>query len=194
MALSLSGGANKGSYEAGVLHGLNHLLNISDVAYDVVSGISAGAINSGAIALWDPMDGKEMSEWLVGMWQNMTSNKVYQLWPGGFEEGLMNQSGILNSDPLLETMKNITYSFGEYKRSIVVGAVDINTGNFVTFSNDNTTSLKDFPYRIVSSASIPTIFPHRKLNNMTLVDGGVIYGTNLISAAKKCLDLVDNFT
>ena len=52
--MALSGGANKGAYEAGVLYGLNHLMNTSDLAYDVVSGISAGAINAAAIALWDP--------------------------------------------------------------------------------------------------------------------------------------------
>ena len=48
----MSGGANKGAYEAGVVHGLSHLLNNSDAYYDVVSGVSAGALNSAAIALW----------------------------------------------------------------------------------------------------------------------------------------------
>ncbi len=50
----MSGGANKGAYEAGVIYGLNHLLNPADFAYDVVSGVSAGAINSGGVAMWAP--------------------------------------------------------------------------------------------------------------------------------------------
>lgn len=50
----MSGGANKGAYEAGVVHGLSHLLNGTDAHYDVVSGVSAGALNSAGIAMWAP--------------------------------------------------------------------------------------------------------------------------------------------
>jgi predicted acylesterase/phospholipase RssA len=50
----MSGGANKGAYEAGVVHGLSRLLNGTDSYYDVVSGVSAGALNSAAMALWAP--------------------------------------------------------------------------------------------------------------------------------------------
>jgi predicted acylesterase/phospholipase RssA len=53
-ALVMSGGANKGAYEAGVAHGLSRLLNGTDAHYDVVSGVSAGALNSAAMAYWAP--------------------------------------------------------------------------------------------------------------------------------------------
>ena len=53
-ALVMSGGANKGAYEAGVIHGLSHLLNGTDAHYDVVSGVSAGALNAAALAMWRP--------------------------------------------------------------------------------------------------------------------------------------------
>jgi len=48
----MSGGGNKGSYEAGVVYGLTHLLPASDVTYDVVSGVSAGAMNAAGISIW----------------------------------------------------------------------------------------------------------------------------------------------
>ena len=50
----MSGGASKGSYEAGVLYGMYH--NAEDKSkfeYDVISGVSAGAINAGFLALFD---------------------------------------------------------------------------------------------------------------------------------------------
>lgn len=72
-ALVLSGGANRGAYEAGVIHGLSRLLNGTDAYYDVVSGVSAGALNSGAMAMWAPSQALEMSEWLVQFWQNTTN-------------------------------------------------------------------------------------------------------------------------
>ncbi len=80
----MSGGANKGAYEAGVVHGLSHLLNGTDAHYDVVSGVSAGALNSAGIAMWPSDQPKEMSEWLVGFWKTVTSDMVYQNWPNGF--------------------------------------------------------------------------------------------------------------
>ena len=73
----MSGGANKGAYEAGVVHGLSHLLNGTDAHYDVVSGVSAGALNSAGIAMWAPEQPKEMSEWLVGFWKTVNSDMVY---------------------------------------------------------------------------------------------------------------------
>ena len=49
MALALSGGGAKGSYEAGALWGLvMNNDNKTKFAYDVVTGVSAGAINTSA--------------------------------------------------------------------------------------------------------------------------------------------------
>ena len=51
-ALILSGGSNNGAWETGVMWGLTHYGTVSDYAWDVVSGVSAGAINTGGIATW----------------------------------------------------------------------------------------------------------------------------------------------
>ena len=45
-ALVLSGGGSHGSYEAGVVNGLTYNSQAEDIAYNVVVGISTGAINS----------------------------------------------------------------------------------------------------------------------------------------------------
>jgi len=73
-ALALSGGANRGSYEAGVIYGMSHILKSSDLSYDVVTGVSAGALNAGAISLFPIGQEKEMSEWLVNLWQHLTTD------------------------------------------------------------------------------------------------------------------------
>ena len=51
-ALVLSGGSNNGAWEAGVIWGLTHYGDPADYTWDVVSGVSAGAINTGGIATW----------------------------------------------------------------------------------------------------------------------------------------------
>ena len=53
-ALVLSGGGSNGAWEAGVIWGLVHYGNPDDFKWDVVSGVSAGAINSAGIGVWAP--------------------------------------------------------------------------------------------------------------------------------------------
>ena len=63
-ALVLSGGSNNGAWEIGVLWGLAHYGDPTDFYWDVVSGISAGAINTAGIAGWKPEEVLEMTEHL----------------------------------------------------------------------------------------------------------------------------------
>jgi len=55
IALALSGGGSNGAWEAGVLWGLAHdNPNVEDFYYEVVTGVSAGAINSAGLAGFSP--------------------------------------------------------------------------------------------------------------------------------------------
>ena len=68
-ALVMSGGGSKGAYEAGVLWGLiKSTTDISKFAYDVVTGVSAGAINTGAVSVFKPGDELNMVEFLSDNW------------------------------------------------------------------------------------------------------------------------------
>ena len=67
-ALALSGGANHGAWEAGVIWGLQHYGNPEDYTWDVVTGVSAGAINTAAISVFAPEDSVNMSEYLSSAW------------------------------------------------------------------------------------------------------------------------------
>ena len=45
-ALVMSGGANKGVYELGVIHGLVNILKEGETRWDVLSGVSTGSLNA----------------------------------------------------------------------------------------------------------------------------------------------------
>jgi len=51
-ALVMSGGGNNGAWEAGVIWGMLNYGDPADFAWDVVTGISAGSINTSALAGW----------------------------------------------------------------------------------------------------------------------------------------------
>jgi predicted acylesterase/phospholipase RssA len=63
-ALILSGGANNGAWEAGVIWGLLHNGDPKDYEWDVISGISAGSLNTAALSPWKIGREYEASEWL----------------------------------------------------------------------------------------------------------------------------------
>jgi len=48
------------------------------------------------------------------------------------------------------------------------------------------------PLAVVSSASIPFVFPHRQYKDYILMDGGTVWNTNIVTAADKCRQLVDD--
>ena len=189
-ALVMSGGANKGAYEAGVLHGLSHLLNGSDAHYDVVSGVSAGALNSAGVAMFPPNKPIEMSEWLVGFWRKVSTDMIYQSWPGGFEEGFYNESGIFDSSPLYNTLvETMAELGGVIQRKIVVAAVDVENGDYVTYTELNT-SPEEFPRAALASSSIPFVFPNQQIGGRVLMDGGTVWNTNIASAIDRCRETV----
>ena len=81
-ALVLSGGSNNGAWETGVIWGLSHYGTASDFAWDVVSGVSGGAINTGGIATWPAGSEVEMTEWLSNKWANITTDDIWTLREG----------------------------------------------------------------------------------------------------------------
>lgn len=76
-ALVLSGGSNNGAWEVGVMWGLTNYGNPTDYYWDVVSGISAGAINTSGTAGWKPEEVIEMNQYLSDSWLTQTNDQVY---------------------------------------------------------------------------------------------------------------------
>jgi len=80
----MSGGGSNGAWEVGVLWGLAHdNPNIEDFYYDVVTGVSAGAINTAALAGYAPDQLLEMSEFMSDTWANIDNSDIYEFWPEG---------------------------------------------------------------------------------------------------------------
>jgi hypothetical protein len=73
---------------------------------------------------------------------------------------------------------------------MVVSTVDTISGAYLQF--DETTPREEVAQAIISSASIPAVFPDQKYKGYVLMDGGTVWNTNLISAVEKCMDLVDD--
>ena len=78
-ALAMSGGGSKGAFEAGALYGL--IMNDPDKTkyeYDVVTGVSAGSINTGAVSLFKKGDEVNMVQFLSDTWAGASDGDIYK--------------------------------------------------------------------------------------------------------------------
>lgn len=190
-ALALSGGANHGAWEAGVMWGLNHYGNPEDFAWDVVTGVSAGAINTCAISVFAPGDGVAMSEFVSETWATCTSPDIWVEWPEGAAAALTSEAGVLDDSPALSFMSDAIAPYETIKRKFTVAAVNIETGQYETFNNENT-SFEELPQAALSSSSIPGAFPPQHFHDMYLMDGGTVWDINVDSAIQQCLEIVED--
>ena len=73
-ALAMSGGGSNGAWESGMLYGFAHSANPQDFYYDVITGISAGAINTAGLAGFAPSDVIAASEFLSDTWNTLSND------------------------------------------------------------------------------------------------------------------------
>jgi len=154
----MSGGGTFGSYEAGVLWGL--YFNDKDKSkyeYDVVTGVSAGSINLGALALFAKGDEKNMIEVMSETWQILTEDQLIGQWkPLGVITGFFEKTGLLDTQPLHDFVTKFYAKYGpEIKRMIAISAVDADSGSVLIFNETTSDPIK----AVMSSAAIPFAFP-----------------------------------
>ena len=186
-ALVMSGGGSNGAWEAGVFWGLLHYGNPLDYRYDVITGVSAGAINTGGLAGWAVGDEYNASQWLSDTWNNMKTSDVWQYWETGLTDGF-NYPSFVNTAPGLAFLKKTFGQFRGYKRKVSVASVDAGTGEEITFDEKNTT-WADFPQATLASSSVPGIFPPQYFKGRYMVDGMTAWNTNVESAIQRCKEV-----
>ena len=191
-ALSLSGGGALGAYEGAVFMGLVNNLPIEDVTYDVVVGVSAGALNTLGLSGYEPADAENAAEFLFALWNSIPQYKAFQMWPDGILEGLFFKSGIFDISP---GIKWVTDQFGDrtVKKKVTMAAVDADMGTYEQFDYNATyTQPSDLIQSAFASSSIPGVFEHIQRGNMTLIDGGTVFNINVEGAIRRCKEVVDD--
>lgn len=190
--LVLSGGGSNGAWEAGVLYGMLNGGNPADYEWDVVTGVSAGSINTSAIAGWKKGEESEMVSWLSDLWLNLHTDDVWQDWTLGKTAGLTYKQGAVNNEYLLAFLRNVLSKFTEYGRRVTLGSVNVNSGVYTEFNQDNLL-FSELADAAVSSASIPLVFPPHVWDKGVFMDGGTVYNIDPEGAVHTCLDgIVDD--
>ena len=191
-ALAMSGGGDKGSYEAAVYIELVNLLSEEDAGYDVVTGVSAGAMNACGLGLFAPNEGDEAALFVFGLWNSLKSKDVFKMWPGGIIDGLLFKEGILNNKPLIDFVTKQTVG-RTVRRKVSLALADANSADYVVYDYNATDVMpEDYIESAIGSSAIPFAFPHVHRGNRTLIDGGSIWNLDIASAVRRCREVVDN--
>jgi predicted patatin/cPLA2 family phospholipase len=188
--LALEGGGDKGAYQAGVIAGLIENLNTTQTQYDVVTGISVGAINAAGFSIFSIGSERAAAEFLLNYWREIKGkSSIFENWMFGPLQGLLTKTGIYSTEPLHKLLQ--TLIAGEsIKRKIIIGSTDISNGTYKTWDEDDFSSDKDsFVTSIMASSAFPVIFPNIQKDGASYMDGGVKNSIDIVSGINKCLDM-----
>ena len=157
-----------------------------ETSYDIIEGISAGAINAGVLGTFEVGDEKRAVEWLKALWMKLPAKDTWENWPFlGPLEAIYRPSALDNS--IMSTIVRKVLAGREFQRQIALLAVDLDTGEIVIF--DETTPHRFMSDAVIASASIPTVFPPVSFDHKTMVDGGIFANVDVSESIIKCRDM-----
>jgi NTE family protein len=164
-AFVLSGGANQGVAQVGMLRALLE----RGITPDVLIGTSAGALNAAAIARAPTL---EVVDGLEQIWLGLTGDQIF---PGGTLQRAWNvlrrDDHLTPSDGLLQVLTRATEparEFADFEVPLRVVTTDLDTGDEIVLVAGPVAPA------LLASAAIPGVFPPVRLNGHRLVDGAVV--------------------
>lgn len=79
----------------------------ADIQWDVISGISAGAVNAALMTGWPKGSENEMSMWLSELYKSIATKNIWEPWPEGVLDRFGSRLGLLDSSPAQELLEKV---------------------------------------------------------------------------------------
>jgi patatin-like phospholipase/acyl hydrolase len=179
--LSLSGGGSFGAVEIGILR------NIFLPQYDIITGISVGALNAGLLSYYNSKTNNRFYDGikkLENLYINMKNSDVYESDYLDF----VKYWSYYSTKPFRKTISNIIKDL-EYdiytKNSLtLIGSTNLKLSILETFEFNRYNKLDQVDILMASSA-LPLIFPPIMINETLYVDGGTISNQILLGIKNR---------
>jgi len=186
-ALAMGGGGDKGAYQVGVLQGLTQLLPGEEVAYDFITGVSAGALNACIMSQFPQGNETEATAFLAQTWLSTSVSSILKQWPGSYVQGVLFENSLLDGSGMYPWILSLVPHAPS--RNIIVGATNEDLGIFQDFNQS--IGYPNFAEACLASSAYPVFLPNRQLLNQTYMDGGCIINEDIFKAVEACLELTD---
>jgi NTE family protein len=187
--LVLSGGGANGAFEVGALQ---HLIGFKKIHYDVICGVSVGALNGAVLAQYPKgMEDAAIKD-LTTLWDGVSKNSdIYRSWYHGLLWKLpwLWKSSLYCTNPLKQLVReNVDPSrLQKSGKKFRVGAVCWNTGEYRLWGEQH----KDIVAGILASSSFPVFFEPIELDGLWYTDGGLRDITPIKAAIDLGCDRID---
>lgn len=202
IALHLTGGGARGSYQAGVLKALSEILNARTLPFSVLTGVSVGSLNAAILCEYAD-DFKMGVEKVVNLWENIHCDDVFYAQNYLLGRSLFRNiahffivnprpTHLLDTSPLFNFVKEHIH-FDRINENIAKGLVE--TFEIIThcYESQKTISFyeqqsafNDWHYtrhisnktelgleHILASSAIPFFFPPKLINKAHYGDGSI---------------------
>lgn len=165
--------------------------------YDVISGVSVGAINAVGFSLFAKGEEKEMSKFMTGLWTNLTNGDIWRMWPqAGWDPtyGIRDSPGYLDNSPLISLMENLLKKM-KIQKKCIASATDIQNGLYISnkLHELNQSNPEMIASAVAGSAAMPFIFPPMNMSkfglDQLLMDGGTTWNNNMVSGVEECMKI-----
>ena len=177
-ALVLSGGGVKGAYQLGVLQ---YLFEKENPAYDILCGVSVGAINAAFLSQFSKEDNEKAIDRLAKLWSEVDNKKIWKKSIFGKLVSLW-RSSVYDSKPLQQWISS-TLDVEKVRSSgkmLRVVAVSWDTGR-VYVATEGDAFLQRW---VMASSSFPIMLSPIEINGENWTDGGVRQVTPLGEAIR----------
>jgi len=170
VAFVLSGGANRGALEVGVLE----VLLEHDIRPQILVGTSVGAINGAFLATNPTLEG---ARWLEQMWRQASEKVVERAdYVAALLRFITGKSSLYDSNKLKELLQSYFPKgirlFSDIKAAeLYITAVDLNSGELQVFGRDRSQSIID---AIMASSALPMVLAPWRYEGRLYVDGSVV--------------------
>jgi NTE family protein len=185
-SLILSGGGAKGSFQVGALR---YLVGDLQVKYDIICGVSVGALNGSFLAQYKVGDEINAYKGLADLWAGIDTSKIYKQWWLFRELAALWKQSVYNSQPLIDLVRS-KLDVNKVKTSgkkLRVGAVSLGTGEYRAFAED----YSDIAGAVLASSAFPAMLRPIDLEGQLWTDGGVKHITPVKAAIDCGADAMD---
>jgi NTE family protein len=160
--LSFSGGGSFGAVEIGIL---KRIVEMENKKYDLYTGISAGALNSGFLSYYSNIRiGITFAE---KIYSTIKNRMIYDVFPN---TGI----SLLNTQPLFNTLTGIIDTMpNQPVIHTLIGATNMYSGQLDIYNFEDLNNT-DKVLLLMSSSAIPGVFPPIQFNDQLYADGGTL--------------------
>lgn len=194
IAAAISGGGDRGAYEAGLVQGLVDALPPTEVEWSVLTGISVGSILSTGMAKYPIGQEEVMAKENCDLATSLQKSDIFTDWVGGIISGTLFHSGIYDTAPELAFLKEqfpqSSPPTGDL-RVMTIGAANMGNASYKLWHFNGAIGSDLVTPALMASSAIPGGFPLVKdpKGNAYYSDGGVIVNIDVFNTVVQCRDL-----